>query len=34
MSSLSAPDLSRKAKKFPSLEKLTPYLFILPAGLF
>ena len=34
MTSLSAPNVLRKAKIFPSLEKLTPYLFILPAGLF
>jgi multiple sugar transport system permease protein len=34
MSSLSAKNFLRRMKIFPSLEKLTPYLFILPAGLF
>jgi multiple sugar transport system permease protein len=34
MSFLSAKNFSRRTKIFPSLEKLTPYLFILPAGLF
>ena len=34
MSSLSDKNFLRKTKVFPSLEKLTPYFFILPAGLF
>jgi multiple sugar transport system permease protein len=34
MSSLSNKNFSRGTKLFPSFEKLTPYLFILPAGLF
>src|ERR1700690_762827 len=34
MSSLSDNNFLRKTKLFPSLEKLTPYFFILPAGLF
>jgi multiple sugar transport system permease protein len=34
MSSLSEKNFLRKTKSLPSFEKLTPYLFILPAGLF
>src|SRR3972149_8463912 len=34
MSSLSDKNFLRRTKIFPSFEKLTPYLFILPAGLF
>jgi multiple sugar transport system permease protein len=34
MSSLSAANLLRRTKTFPPLEKLTPYIYILPAGLF
>jgi multiple sugar transport system permease protein len=34
MSSLSDKNFFRGTKKFPTLDKLTPYLFILPAGLF
>jgi multiple sugar transport system permease protein len=34
MSFLSSRNLIRRTKIFPSFEKLTPYLFIFPAGLF
>jgi multiple sugar transport system permease protein len=34
MSSLSAKNSLRRTKTFPSVKKLTPYFFILPAGLF
>ena len=34
MKSLATKNALRRTKAFPSLEKLTPYFFILPAGLF
>jgi ABC-type sugar transport system permease subunit len=34
MSSLPAVNTLRKTKKLPSFEKATPYIYILPAGLF
>jgi len=34
MTSLSNKNFLRRTRKLPSLEKLTPYLFIFPAGLF